>query len=274
MSSPESQAPLPGWKYQEGNYWQESKGPLISLAFVAPMLLIYELGAYVAGPQALRNGADVWLRELLQFVGFGHYLLLPVLTAGILLAWHHTTREPWKIREELLGIMFLEASGWALLLLGVARMLGMLFAMAPGLEIAPPAAMGSLRHLAGELVGPFGAGIYEELLFRLMLFPLLLVCLQRGLPLFWQTDDKQPGRQNQLDLISYGGAILLTSLLFSAAHYQVFTSHGDAFELYSFTFRTLAGVFFCLLFVSRGFGIAVGAHAMYDVFVSVLRLVG
>ena len=45
---------------------------------------------------------------------------------------------------------------------------------------------------------------------------------------------------------------------------------GDSFELYSFTFRTMAGLFFALLFVVRGFGIAAGTHAAYDMLVGLL----
>ena len=66
---------------------------------------------------------------------------------------------------------------------------------------------------------------------------------------------------------SWCWAIVATSLLFSAAHYQVFTASGYAFDWYSFSFRFAAGLFFAVLFVTRGFGIAVGAHAMYDILV-------
>ena len=63
-------------------------------------------------------------------------------------------------------------------------------------------------------------------------------------------------------------AVLVTSLVFSAAHYRPFTPGGDALvwdNLGSFLFRFLAGIFFAVLFVRRGFGIAAAAHAFYDV---------
>ena len=62
-------------------------------------------------------------------------------------------------------------------------------------------------------------------------------------------------------------AVVLTSLVFSAAHYV--GPHGETFEAFSFAFRFLAGAFFAMLFVYRGFGVAAGTHALYDVFVSV-----
>ncbi len=64
-----------------------------------------------------------------------------------------------------------------------------------------------------------------------------------------------------------GVAVLLTSVVFSAAHYL--GPHGETFNSFSFAFRFLAGAFFAVLFVYRGFGVAAGTHALYDVFVSV-----
>ena len=61
------------------------------------------------------------------------------------------------------------------------------------------------------------------------------------------------------------GGIVLTSLLFSAAHYV--GPCGDPFRWLTFLFRFLAGVFFAVLFRYRGFGIAAGTHAFYDVLV-------
>jgi membrane protease YdiL (CAAX protease family) len=67
-------------------------------------------------------------------------------------------------------------------------------------------------------------------------------------------------------------AIIVTSLLFAAAHYV--GSHHDPIEWRRFNFwfgfvsRTLAGAFFSVLFVCRGFGIAAGVHAGYDILIA------
>ena len=63
-------------------------------------------------------------------------------------------------------------------------------------------------------------------------------------------------------------AVVVTSVLFSAAHYA--GVHGETFDWFSFCFRFLAGAFFAVLFVFRGFGIAAGTHALYDIFVGVV----
>ena len=78
-------------------YWAESRRPLASLLFILPFLVVYEVGILILGPAATRNGVDVWLRHLLEWMGFGQYFLLPLLTIVILLSWQYTSREPWRI---------------------------------------------------------------------------------------------------------------------------------------------------------------------------------
>jgi len=62
-------------------------------------------------------------------------------------------------------------------------------------------------------------------------------------------------------------AALVQAALFSAAHHL--GPYGEPFNNYVFVFRTLAGLYFAFLFQLRGFGVAVGAHACYDVVVGV-----
>jgi membrane protease YdiL (CAAX protease family) len=207
------------------------------------------------GQRAARNGIDVLLRWMLDLLGFGQYFLLPLLTAAILLAWHHTTGRPWKFRAALLPCMLLESAGLGLILLLAAQAHGSLFAQLSAPALATPSAAGSLEAGVSRTVAYFGAGIYEELLFRLMLLPATIGLL------------KLCGLSPRLSLAA---ALLLTSLIFSAAHYQVFTTIGDEFTWFSFVFRAVAGLFFSLLFLYRGFGIAVGAHALYDILVAAL----
>jgi membrane protease YdiL (CAAX protease family) len=62
--------------------------------------------------------------------------------------------------------------------------------------------------------------------------------------------------------------VLLSSLLFAVAHYV--GPYGDVPRWPSFLFRTLAGIFFAVVFLYRGFGIAAGSHAAYDILLGVL----
>jgi membrane protease YdiL (CAAX protease family) len=104
----------------------------------------------------------------------------------------------------------------------------------------------------GQVVAFCGAGLYEEVLFRLLLFSAAArLAGLAGLGGWWKI----------------AAAVASTSLLFALAHYV--GAGGDAWALPSFCFRFLAGAFFALLFVSRGFGITAGTHAAYDVLVGV-----
>ena len=108
------------------DYLQQSRRPLASLAFVVPLLVLYEGGVLILGQQAVRNGADVWLRQLLDFLGFSQYFLLPAATIGLLLAWHHVTRERWQLSAAVLYVMFAECAVLGLLLVVMGRLGGVL----------------------------------------------------------------------------------------------------------------------------------------------------
>lgn len=238
------------WRAAASEYWRESRRPLASLAMVLPLLLLYEGGVVVLGEQAVRNGADVWLRQFLDQLGLSQYFLLPALTIGLLLAWHHTTHDRWKLSAGVVYVMGAECAVLGFVLLVVGR----LQAWAVQQQWLPLAethwALAERGRIAGRLLGFMGAGVYEEMLFRLLLLPVVAFLMVR--------------------LLSAQGAavaatVILTSLIFSAAHYL--GPYGDVWTAFSFCFRFAAGAFFAVLFVYRGFGIAAGTHALYDIYV-------
>ncbi len=235
-------------------YARESARPLVSMAFIAPLLVLYELTGIVLGPHALRNGADTWLRRMLESIGFGQYFLLPILTCGILFAWHHIRRDSWRLQGGVLTTMALESTLLAFVLFALAHVQRTLCAPLTA-AMTGTAATAEMLATASRLIGYCGAGIYEELLFRLMMLP-AIAAVFKSTGFTWRA--------------SWCWAIVATSLLFSAAHYHAFANSGYAFDWYSFSFRFMAGLFFSGLFVLRGFGIAVGAHAMYDVLVEII----
>jgi membrane protease YdiL (CAAX protease family) len=108
------------------------------------------------------------------------------------------------------------------------------------------ARLGLGRMLALSL----GAGLYEELLFRVILVGGLAWLLTRVVK-----------RRNT----AYAVAAVVGALLFSTVHY--IGAFGDPFTLPSFTFRFLFGLALNALYLARGFGIAAWTHALYDVMV-------
>src|SRR5205085_8898747 len=110
------------------------------------------------------------------------------------------------------------------------------------------------QALWGQIVSYLGAGIYEETLFRLLLFAGLVQLFA------WSETKTSP---LAVALAAFGSA-----LLFAGAHHV--GPHGDPFNIYVLAFRTFAGLYFACLYQARGFGIAVGAHAGYDVLVGLI----
>lgn len=248
-------------------YAAETRRPLVSLAFAAPLILIYEIGV-LAFPEAARNGADVWMRGWLETLGLGGYCLLPVLTVAALLAWHHTTREPWRLPRGVLLGMIIESALLGVMLLLIAQLAGEWIGggaidqvaigpgsmgggkatgMTPGDSARLWLAWPAVERLMARGVEYVGAGLYEEVLFRLLLLPITLAALATCLV-------------NHRTRAA--AAIAATSLLFAAAHHV--GAHAEPIVAGVFLFRAAAGAFFAMLFLKRGFGIAIGAHAAYD----------
>jgi len=238
------------------DYWTAARSPLCCLIFLLPLLVCYEVGILWLGgsnPEAIRNGADYWMRAWLEQQGYQMPWLLPTLVVGCLMAWHVTGQFPWRVKFETLVGMAAESVLFACLLLLLAQGQDWLFR----LYLDPVELALVSMHLNQEAlqrtISFLGAGIYEEVLFRLLAIPIGQVLFRALLV---------PQRY------TLAASILATSLLFSSAHY--WGPAADTLTLFSFVFRTIAGLFFAILFVLRGFGITVGAHAGYDVMVGIL----
>ena len=131
----------------------------------------------------------------------------------------------------------------------VSTAVGLIFAVAPGTSPLMAQATESLST-AMMLVLSIGAGLYEELIFRVVLVGGLCWMLSKVMTKSW---------------MAYVMAAILGALLFSAVHY--IGALGDPFTMASFTFRFLFGLALNGIFLARGFGVAAWTHAIYDVLV-------
>ncbi|HWE37020.1 MAG TPA: CPBP family intramembrane glutamic endopeptidase [Isosphaeraceae bacterium] len=229
------------------SYWEQTRRPLPCLAFVAPFLLTYELGVrWLAGPSGatLRTGADAWVRQGLATLGMTDQWLPPLALAVILLAWQALDPRSWRFRPSCLLGMAVESAVLAVGLVGLSKLVDLGFA-----RLGPPAALetGPSRSV---LLGFLGAGVYEEALFRLLLIPVLLGVLRL---------------LHTPAVLAQTLAVTGSALVFSIAHHA--GAPGEAFTWFAFIFRWSAGVYFAWVFVARGFGVAVGTHAAYDILV-------
>ncbi|MGI9517162.1 MAG: CPBP family intramembrane glutamic endopeptidase [Pirellulaceae bacterium] len=248
----------PGSLLRERRHYQlETLRPIVCLIYVLPFLLVYELGVVFLDNQSIRNGLDVWLSGFLDWIGAGEILVLPLLTTVILFWIHHRRRDHWRVRPLVLAGMTIESLGLALIVLWAARaqQLFLLEYTDPSLPLMTLSSENgsAARPLSWATFVSFcGAGLYEELVFRLMLLPILIIVFVKlGV--------------NRVGAILI--AVALTSLLFAAAHYEFLNPAGRPFELTGFMVRVVASAFFCMVFLIRGFGVAVGTHVAYDVLV-------
>ena len=154
-------------------YPLETRRPIVSLAFIAPMLLLYELGILLLGNQAIRNGLDEMFRAQMYRMGLGEMIILPIITVAILLSWHHLQKDRWSFRPRILAGMVVESIFLGLILLWAAKAQQVLFDDSTVSVLSVGLNQFYSVQWWSNTVAFLGAGIYEELVFRL----LMLLCL-------------------------------------------------------------------------------------------------
>jgi hypothetical protein len=244
-------------------YWRAARQPRYSITFAFPLLVAYEALAFGLSHDSLagvRNGADVMLKSVFVLLGGREGLLAfgaLLVGTGVVLVWRDRRRSG-PIEGRVFLWMAVESVIYALLFgLVVGSLTGLLLRGLDTARAATPLALTSSvggLGLATQLMISLGAGIYEELLFRVLLVGTLAWLARR--------------------LLGWGAlgsgifATVLGALIFSAFHYV--GPYGDRLELGSFAFRAIAGVLFSGLYLLRGFGITAWTHALYDVLLAVV----
>jgi len=178
------------------------------------------------------------------------------------------------VESALLAVCFMFAVGMLTArLIGVvgrARMANMLVGPGHGvtrgflLYAGPAAAIGMVgggrrgtggalanTSMATKVMLSLGAGLYEELVFRVVLVSVIAFIATRIFR--WRP------------FIGGLTAVVLSALIFSAFHYV--GPYGDVLRLDSFVFRFIGGLAFSTVYVLRGFGIVAWTHTLYDLLV-------
>lgn len=232
-------------------YLDRSSSLLYSYIIVLPLFLLYEGLIYIAQPgdYKVRISVDAWMKSLLAWTGFdvitATFALVFVIGIVVLVMERKRLSDLnwgtflWMHIESIVYAIAMAAS--------VSYVVSRLFSM----QIAPtePQTLSIIDQFALSL----GAGLYEELFFRVILVGLLFMLFKRSFRQVW---------------VAAAVAAVIGALIFSGVHYV--GNMGDAFTWSSFAFRALAGLVLNALYVWRGFGIAVCTHAWYDLFVILL----
>ena len=248
-------AARPATKGTLANHLAGRVDPLTSAILVFPLFIIYQLGILLS--RGL-NGVDFVTASLVEMCerDLGNYL---VILSGMLLAYAAVLlilRQRETFDPKAFVPVLAESSFYALsmgsIILFVMHRFGELM---PGLVTGElTAALATGLSALDVLVISAGAGLHEELLFRLLGIGGLSWLLAGVM------NDKQ----------AWIVALVASSLCFSLAHH--IGPQGEPFEFAAFVYRALAGVFFALVYQVRGLAVAVWTHAIYDVYV--LAVVG
>ena len=239
-------------------YLERSERPLTSLVFLLPLIVLYEAGTRLGSLGAGGGGgtpapeqilAFSLMRQFFQLFGANGRHLPALAVVGILLTWHIARRDEWKVSPRTLAGMAVESLLLGLPLIALWYGLSRYFAPAPLAAAGVAEAAGPVRNL---IILSLGAGVYEELVFRLILFTTLSLILRDLLGLSHG--------------LTYAALLFGSSVLFAAYHLLGL----EAFHLQTFVFRTMAGIYFGGIFLTRGFGITAASHAAYDVLIVTL----
>lgn len=241
----------PGIPATADDYWPLTSQPLHSLLFLLPLIFLLEIVRRYSPPPA-SLGVEGWISQVLQTQGLQLPGLMPGTLCLILIGWHLVGRYPTRFRPLYLTGMAAESLMYACLLIVIGQLQDLFFQHVVYRPLLSVDTVSSLS-LPERFVLFVSAGLYEEVIFRLSLLPLLWGLL-RLLSL--------PSR------LAASFAIFFTSAAFAAAHHL--SPNPDPYSALTLSFRIVAGIFLSLLFFRRGFGITAGCHTAYDVLVGVI----
>ena len=229
------------------NYWRYSRSAYYSAVAALPLLVIFEILIVLSQSRywGIRNAADVWIRTFLMAFDLQAqhitFVLIGISLALIPIA--KSRARGIKLKANYFALMFAECLAFSMVLGVVLQSILRL----GGLSSGGPGS-GLMQNLALSV----GAGLFEEIIFRVILLNLLYLLLSTLL---------------RKKVVTAVVSVLLASFLFSLSHYV--GTMADTWQLYSFIFRWGAGLLFTLLYFIRGFAITAYTHALYALWVLV-----
>jgi len=237
-------------------------GAWVDLGLTLPIFLIYHLSVVFLGVQ---NATDMVTGTLLSLsAGDKTKYLLGTLAIGVIfagtfaLAGRGQAFHPRKFLQIALeGVVY-------------AFAMAMFANYIVGSIFAGPPSIADQGRFVGFIMS-LGAGFYEELAFRVLLFGLGAKLLVKvfGHQKMELAGTQVVTRYSFRSLMIMAGWAVASAVVFSGVHYVGAMS--DTFHMTSFTYRAVLGLILTLIFVTRGFAAAVWTHALYDVWVLVFH---
>ena len=229
-------------------YFYHSKNLAHSFLFILPLLVLYEVGIALQSSN-VKNAADVAIKTPLALFGKNGSLIFNSLVIVFLFASVFSIEKGHRLNLQTFVLMFLESAAYALCI-GY----GLGFIVYQKLSPHTMAIALSLSNTWKGVILSVGAGVYEEIVFRLLLISALYFLFAAAIKI------NKP--------VSAVISAIVGAFIFAVAHYM--GSLGDSFTSTGFLFRFLSGLVLSVIFMFRGLGIAVYTHAIYDV-LSIVR---
>jgi len=261
----------------EPSYWKETRQPIYSAAVVLPFLIAYEVGLLLLRSDEI-NGGDAILLNLggpiVRWLGLGAGSASMIALGAFFIGAQIHRKGSWKLKPQLLASIFFESLVYAVVLF---MLLGYIVQYLPHSsavnvprpelaeervarkspprrttdETAAPASKprSGNRPTLREFVLYCGAGVYEELVFRVILLGLLSLVFNK---LFHMES-------------AYAAvwSVVTGAIIFSGFHHI----GGEPFFIGIFLQRVFAGLYFAAIYYNRSFGVAAASHAMYDILI-------
>jgi len=227
-------------------YFDYSRSLAVSFLFILPLLLAYEVGMLVMRPQIVSWAGDM-IRWLL-YEAFGRQAALAfnlVVMLAIVVSLF-ATRKTGGVRFKTYPLVLAESFAYGLLL---TQFLPLVMAYALPMAQGAGSAADGVAH---EIVLSIGAGVYEEIVFRLGLMSAVYYLVRKLTDKNW---------------VAVAAAILISSIIFAASHYLGGT---ESPTIRSVTYRTVGGICFAAIYIYRGLAVACYSHAFYDILVVTL----
>ena len=240
---------------------RDRPGAWVDLGLTLPIFVIYHVSVVFLG---IQNATDLVTGQLLTLShGDKTTYLLATLAIGVVFAGVFALLGRGQaFRPSKFFQIAVEGIVYAILMRLVAgQIVGAMF--------AGPRGIGEESRFVGFVMS-LGAGFYEELTFRVVLYGLGLKLL---LTVLGKEQVKLTGTtQSRVSFRSLSIMVVwsvVCAVVFSAVHYIGPLS--DDFQMTSFVFRAVLGLVLTLIFTTRGFAAAVWTHAAYDIWVLVFR---